>query len=50
MGNQRSLNDTDKINLSYKENFFSFNYTASDLNDASDVRYEYKLEGFNKTG
>lgn len=47
-GNQRSLNNSTKVNLSYKENFFSFNYTAADFVNTADVRYQYKLEGFNK--
>jgi len=49
VGKQRSLNDSGNINLSYNDKYFSFNYTAPDLNNAADVRYEYKLEGFNKT-
>jgi hypothetical protein len=47
MGRQKSVSDS--IDLSYKESFFSFNYTAPDFSNAGDMQYEYKLEGFNKT-
>lgn len=47
-GNQRNLNTNNKVSLSSKENFFSFNYTAANFVNTADVKYEYKLEGFNK--
>jgi signal transduction histidine kinase/ligand-binding sensor domain-containing protein len=47
MGRQESVSDS--IHLSYKESFFSFNYTTPDLGNAADMRYQYKLEGFNET-
>jgi signal transduction histidine kinase len=47
MGSQETVSDS--IHLSYKESFFSFNYTAPDLNNAAETQYEYKLVGFNKT-
>src|SRR5688572_117938 len=38
---------TDKfIRLTYKQNFFSFEYSALKTNPGADIRYAYKLEGF----
>jgi ligand-binding sensor domain-containing protein len=48
MGKQRSLSNLNQINLSPQEKYFSFNYTAPDFNNTADIRYEYKLEGFNE--
>jgi len=45
---ERNLGDTDSLNLSYKENFFSFNYTAPNFLNPNDTRYSYKMEGFDK--
>jgi hypothetical protein len=47
MGRQESVSDS--IHLSYKESFFSFNYTSPDLSNAAEMQYQYKLQGFNKT-
>ena len=38
--------DLDQIELSYKDNFFAFEFAALDYNHPSKHRYAYKLEGF----
>ena len=38
----------DQITISYKENFFSFEFAALHYNNPSKNRYAYKMEGFNK--
>ncbi len=40
--------DRDSIKLSYKENFFSFEFSAIAYNLPKRVRYECKLEGFDE--
>jgi len=42
----RSLTDTDKIKLSWSENFFSFNFVALDYTNPLKNEYAYMLEGF----
>jgi signal transduction histidine kinase/ligand-binding sensor domain-containing protein len=48
MSNRKNLNNLNKVSLSSKENFFSFSYTAADFVNPADVKYEYRLAGFNK--
>ncbi|HET9279010.1 MAG TPA: two-component regulator propeller domain-containing protein [Flavitalea sp.] len=37
------------IRLTYKQNFFSFEYSVLKSNPEADARYAYKLEGFDKS-
>jgi ligand-binding sensor domain-containing protein len=37
-----------QIDLSYRQNFFSFDISAFDYREANDMEYAYKLEGFDK--
>ena len=37
-----------RINLSYQENFFSFEFSAIKANPVKEVKYAYKLEGFDR--
>jgi ligand-binding sensor domain-containing protein/signal transduction histidine kinase/CheY-like chemotaxis protein len=43
-----SLMDIDKLKLSYKDNFFSFEFASLDFVNPLKNQYAYKLEGFNK--
>jgi signal transduction histidine kinase/ligand-binding sensor domain-containing protein len=43
----RAVYATDRIRLSYKDRFFSFDFTALDFENPGKNRYAYKLEGFN---
>jgi streptogramin lyase len=46
---QRSeINDGDTIELSYKDNFFSFEFSALDYSNPLKNKYAYKLERFDK--
>ena len=40
------LTDTGKVSLSYKDNFFSFEFAALDYANPAKNQYAYKLEGF----
>ncbi|MFD2164241.1 two-component regulator propeller domain-containing protein [Paradesertivirga mongoliensis] len=40
--------ETDEINLSYKQNVFSFEFIAGNLSRTKENQYAYKLEGFDK--
>jgi ligand-binding sensor domain-containing protein len=40
------INDINELNISYKINFFSFEFSALDFTNPSKNRYSYKLEGF----
>jgi hypothetical protein len=42
------INDEDTIELSYKDNFFSFEFSALDYSNPSKNKYAYKLEHFDK--
>ncbi len=42
------IHQLDRIELSYKENFISFEFTALDFIEPSKNRFLYKLEGFDK--
>ncbi len=37
-----------EIRLSYRQNFFSFDISAFDYNEANEIEYAYKLDGFDK--
>lgn len=39
---------TDQITMSYKQNVFSFEFSAFDFNSPSSISYAYKMEGFDK--
>ena len=41
-----SITTKKRINLSYRDNFFTFVYSAMDFNDPAKIKYAYKLEGF----
>ncbi len=43
-----SIQDTKKIILNYKQNFFSFEFTTLDFTNPSKNEYKYKLEGIDK--
>ncbi|NEP00054.1 MAG: PAS domain S-box protein [Symploca sp. SIO2E9] len=42
----QTITATDKIQLSYKQNFFSFEFAALDYTNPHKNQYAYKLEGF----
>jgi two-component sensor histidine kinase len=44
----KSISKTDEIKLSYKENFFSFEFAALDYTNPKRNQYKYKLEGVDK--
>ncbi len=44
----RNINHTEKIELSYKEDVFSFEFAALHYAFPEDNQYKYKLEGFDK--
>lgn len=44
----RNINQTQKIELSYKEDVFSFEFAALHYAFPEDNQYKYKLEGFDK--
>jgi len=43
---KKSINETDTLILSYKVNFFSFEFTALDFSNPEKNNYAYKMEGF----
>jgi len=43
-----SIENTEKISLSYAENTFSFSFIAIDFINGDNVRYEYMMEGFDQ--
>jgi two-component sensor histidine kinase/ligand-binding sensor domain-containing protein/PAS domain-containing protein len=43
-----AISSTKEIKLSYKDNFFSFEFAALDYTNPSKNQYAYKLEGFDK--
>ncbi len=45
---RRTLDDTDALRLSHRENIFSIRYAALDYTAPADIRYAYMLEGFEK--
>jgi signal transduction histidine kinase/ligand-binding sensor domain-containing protein/DNA-binding NarL/FixJ family response regulator len=44
----KPLSELKTIRLSYKENFFSFEFAALDYRNSSRIQYAYKLDGFDK--
>ncbi|NEO29781.1 MAG: PAS domain S-box protein [Symploca sp. SIO3C6] len=44
----KTIAATQQIKLSYKENFFSFEFSALDYTNPQKNQYAYKLEGFDK--
>jgi len=42
------ISQTEKINISYQQNVFSFQFAALNYNSSSKNEYAYKLEGFDK--
>lgn len=44
----KPLSDLKTIRLSYKENFFSFEFAALDYRNTARIQYTYKLDGFDK--
>lgn len=44
----KTFSEIDKIELSYKDDFFSFEFAALDFTNPSKNKYFYKLEGFDK--
>lgn len=42
------LDDTQRLELSHRENVFAIHYAALDYNDPANIRYAYMLEGFEK--
>ncbi len=45
---ERTLAETQRVTVSYKENYFSFELAVLDYSRPSKNRYAYKLEGFDK--
>jgi PAS domain S-box-containing protein len=41
-----AISETQKLHLSYKENFFGFEFAALDYSNPAKNKYAYKLEGF----
>jgi ligand-binding sensor domain-containing protein len=44
----RGLKDGDTINLTYSDNFFSFEFSALDFSNPSKTKYSYILENYDK--
>ena len=44
----KSITETDKLDLSYKHNMFSFNFAALSYRSPSSNRYAYMLQGFDQ--
>lgn len=42
----RSITERDSIELTYRENFFTFEFAALDFNNPKKNQYKYRLEGF----
>jgi len=45
---KKSITETDEINLSYKDNFFSIEFSALDYSNTMKNQYVYKMEGIDK--
>ncbi len=45
---KESINGTQKINLSYKDSVFSFEFASLHFSAPKSIKYAYKLEGFDK--
>jgi ligand-binding sensor domain-containing protein/serine phosphatase RsbU (regulator of sigma subunit) len=45
---QKSITETKELNLSYLDNFFSFDFTALNYRNTEKNIYAYKMEGFDK--
>ena len=45
---EKPISETKEIKLSYKDNFFGFEFAALDYTNPSKNQYAYKLEGFDK--
>ena len=45
---EKSVTETKEINLSYKENVFSFEFASLNLNSPEENQYAYMMEGFDK--
>lgn len=45
---EKAISYTDSIELSYKENYISFEYSALDYSNPSKIQYRYMLEGLDK--
>ena len=45
---QKRLNNTDKINLNYKQNDFSIEFANTNYSNTFNNKYRYKLEKYNK--
>lgn len=43
-----AVNKNGEIRLSYSENVFSFQFTATDYNNPSTIKYAYMMKGFDK--
>lgn len=43
-----NIDDTQKLKLKHNQNFLSIKYAALDYKEPSNIRYTYKLEGFDK--
>lgn len=42
------IETAEQINLVYTDNAFAFSFTSTDYDNASEKRFEYKMEGFDK--
>ncbi len=45
---EKSISETDELVLSYKDDFFSFEFAALDYSNPEKNQYAYKLEGFDE--
>lgn len=44
----KQISEADQINLSYKDYVFSFEFAALDFTNPEKIRYQYKMEGFDR--
>ena len=47
-GTEKSIFDSETVELSWKNNSFAFNFVSLDYTSPKNNRYEYKLEGFDR--
>lgn len=45
---KRNINDTNRLELSHKDNIFTVFFSALDMRNPANIKYAYQLEGFDK--
>jgi ligand-binding sensor domain-containing protein/DNA-binding CsgD family transcriptional regulator len=48
LGSHCTIENAEKVNLSYAENTFSFEFISIDFVNGDNLRYEYKMQGFDQ--